>query len=60
MEDQISGKNQSCRKSELFGRPCSISILKDLMTQIISHSLNYNASYLIQEYFSETLKLSTD
>ena len=36
--DLISGGNQFCRKSELFGPPFYISILKVLRTQILCHS----------------------
>ena len=50
--DLISGGNQFCRKSELFGPPFCISILKVLQTQILRHSLDFNAFCMIQEYFS--------
>ena len=41
--DLISGGNQFCRKSALFGAPFCISILKVLQTQILCHSLDFNA-----------------
>ena len=50
--DLISGRNQFCRKSELFDPPFCISILKVLRTQILRHSLDMNAFWMIQEYFS--------
>ena len=57
--DLISGGNQFCRKSELFGPPFCISILKVLWTQIHRHSLDFNAFFMIQEYFSQSLEIST-
>ena len=51
--DLISWGNQFCRKSELFGPPFCISILKVLWTQILSHSLDFNAFCMIKEYFSQ-------
>ena len=45
--DLISGGNQFCRKSELFGPPFCISIFKVLCTQIFCHSLDFNAFCLI-------------
>ena len=59
-EDLISGGNQFCRKSELFGPPFCISILKVLWTQILRHSLDFNAFCMIQEYFSQSLEISTN
>ena len=41
--------NQFYRKSELFGPPFCISILKVLRSQIFRHSLDFNAFWLIQE-----------
>ena len=41
--DLISGGNQFCRMSELFGPPFCISILKVLWTQILRHALHFNA-----------------
>ena len=58
--DLISGGNQFCRKSELFGPPFCISILKVLWTQIHRHSLDFNAFFMIQEYFSQSLEISTN
>ena len=58
--DLISAGNQLCRKSELFGPPFCISILKVLWKQIQSHSLDYNAFYMTQEYFSRSLEISTN
>ena len=45
---------------ELFGPPFSILILKILWTQIHRHSLDFNAFYMIQECFSESLDISTN
>ena len=56
--DLISGGNQFCRKSELFGPPFCISILKVLSTQFLRHSLDFNAFCMIQEYFSLSLEIS--
>ena len=56
--DQISGGNQFCRKSELFGPPFCISILKVLRAQILRHSLDFNALCMIQEYFFQSLEIS--
>ena len=50
--DLISWGSHPCRKSELFGPPFSISILKVLWSKIIYHSLYFNAFCMIQEYFS--------
>ena len=47
--DLISAGNQFCRKSELFGLPFSIWILKVLWTQILPHLLDFNAFSMIQE-----------
>ena len=57
--DLVSGGNQFCRKSELFGPPFCISILKVLSTQFLRHSLDFNAFCMIQEYFSQSLEIST-
>ena len=56
--DLVSGGNQFCRKSELFGPPFCISILKVLSTQFLRHSLDFNAFCMIQEYFSQSLEIS--
>ena len=59
-KDLISGGNQFCRMSELFG-PCFWSwILKVLWTQIFRHSLDFNAFFMIQEYFSQSLEIFTN
>ena len=57
--DLISGGNQFCRKSELFGPPFCISILKILWTQIHRNSLDVNAFCMPEEYFSQSLEIST-
>ena len=46
--DVISRGNQFCRKSQLFGPPFCISILKNLTTQIFCHLLDFNAFCMIQ------------
>ena len=46
--DVISRGNQFCRKSQLFGPPFCISILKNLRTQIFCHLLDFNAFCMIQ------------
>ena len=58
--DLISWGNQFCRKSELFGPRFCISILKTFWTQILCHSLDFNAFYMIQEYFSQSFEISTN
>ena len=58
--DLISGGNQFCRKSELFGPTFGISILKVLSTQFLRHSLDFNAFCLIQEYFSQSFEICTN
>ena len=58
--DLISWGNQFCRMSELSGAPFCISILKVLWTQILCHSLDFNAFCMIQEYFSQSLEISTN
>ena len=58
--DLISGGIQFCRKSELFGPPFSISILKVFMTRILCHSLDFNAFCMIHEYFSQSLFIFTN
>ena len=59
-EHLISGWNQFCRKSELFGPPFCIWILKVLWTQIHHHSLDFNAFCMIREYFSQSLEISSN
>ena len=54
--DLISGGIQFCRKSELFGRPFCISILKVLWSQIHCHPLDINVFCMMQEYFLKVLK----
>ena len=58
--DLISGWNQFCRKSELFGPHFSISILKVLRTQILRHSLDFNEFCMIQKNFSQSLEIFTN
>ena len=59
--DLISGENRFCRKSELFGPPFCISFfLKVLWSQIHRHSLDFNAFCMIQEYFSQSVEISTN
>ena len=58
--DLISGGNQFCRKSELFGPPFCISNLKVFKTQILLHSLDFNVFCMILEYFSQILQISTN
>ena len=58
--DLISGGNQFCRMSELFGRPFCISILRILSTQFLRHPLDFNAFCMVQEYFSQSLEISTN
>ena len=57
--DLISGGNQFCRKSELFGPPFCISILKVLETKTLCHSLDFNAFCMIQEYLLQSFEIST-
>ena len=56
----ISGGNQFCRMSELFGSSFCISILKVLWTQMFRHSLDFNAFCTIQEYFCQSFEISTN
>ena len=58
--DLISGGNQFCRMSELFGPPFCISILKVLWTQIHRHSLDFNTFSMIEEYFFQSLEISSN
>ena len=55
----ISVGKKICRKSELFDPPFCISILKVLWTQILHHSLDFNGFLINQEYFSQSLQIST-
>ena len=59
MGDLICGGNQFCRKSELFVAVFCFWILKVVCTQIRCHSLDFNGLVMIQEYFSQSLELST-
>ena len=54
------GGNQFCRKSELFGPPFCISILKVLWTQNDHLSSDFNAFCMIQKYCSQSLAISTN
>ena len=47
--DLISGRNQFCWKSELFGPPFSISVLKVLSTKFLRHLLDFSACYMIKQ-----------
>ena len=58
--DLISGRNQFCSKSELFGPTFCISILKVLRTQILRDSLDFNPFCMIWEYRSQSLEISTN
>ena len=57
--DLISWGNQFCRNSEFFGPPFCISILKVWWAQIHRHSLDLNAFYVTEEYFPQSLEIST-
>ena len=48
--------DQFCRTVELFGPPFCISVLRIWRTQILVHSLDTNAFYFIQQYFSQLFK----
>ena len=56
--DLISGGNQFCRMSELFGPPFCISILKVLWTQILRHSLDFSPFCMNGEDFSWSPEIS--
>ena len=58
--DLIFGCNLFRRKSELFGQPFCSSILKVLLNQTICHSLDFNPLWMIPEYFSQSLEISTN
>ena len=45
--DLISWRNQCCRMPELFGPPSCISNLEVGRTQIVFHSLDFNAFYMM-------------
>ena len=54
----ISWGNQFCWKSELFGPPFCISILKVFWTQIHRLPLHLNAFFMTEEHFSQSLEIS--
>ena len=54
--DLISGGNQFCRMSELFGPSSCFSISKVFQTQILHHSLHFKVFCMIHECFSKVLK----
>ena len=58
--DLISGGNQFCRMSELFGSPFCISILKVLWTQILRHSLDFSPFCMNEEDFSQSPVISAN
>ena len=58
--DLISGGNQFCRMSELFGPPFCISILKVLWTLILCHALDLSPLCMNEEDFSESPEISTN
>ena len=53
-------RKQFCRKSRLFGAPFCISILRVLRTQVLRHSLDFSAFFMIQECFSQRVEISTN
>ena len=59
-EDLISGRNQFCRMSELFGTPFCISIFRVLWTQILRHSLDFSPFFMNEEDFSQSLEICTN
>ena len=56
----LSGENQFCRKSELFGPPFFISILKVWRIQILRQLLDFNAFCMIQQYFFQSPEISSN
>ena len=48
------------KTAELFGPSFCISVLKVSRTQILCHSLDFNAFCMIEEYFYETFKISAN
>ena len=50
----ISCGKQFFRKPDLFDCPFSISIIKVLGTEFLRHSLDFNAFWMIQAYFSQS------
>ena len=58
--DLISGGNEFCRMSDLFGPLFGISILKVLLTQILHHSLHFSVFCMIQEYSCKSPEICTN
>ena len=58
--DLISWGNQFCRTAELFGPLFCISILKIWEIQIIRHPVDFNAFYMIKQYFSQFFQISSN
>ena len=58
--DLISGRDQFCRKSELFDPPFCISILKISGTKILFHSLDFNAFFTAQKSFCQVSEISAN
>ena len=58
--DLISGGKEFCQKSEFFSPLFCISILIVLWTEILRHSLDSNTFHMIQEYFSQSVQISTN
>ena len=56
----FSGGNQFCRKSKIFGLSFCISILKLSSTDILRHSLDFNAFCLVQKKFYQTFEISSN
>ena len=56
----ISGRNQFWRKSEFFDPPFFISILKVLWIEFPLLWLDFNAFFMIQKYFSQSVEISTN
>ena len=57
--DLTSWGKQICKKSELFRNLFWISISVILWTKNLGHLLGSNTFRVIQEYFSESLKICT-
>ena len=55
----ISSGNRFWRESELFALPFCISILKVWWTQIHRRSSDLNAFCMMEDYFSQSLEIST-
>ena len=56
----ISGGNQFCRMSELFGPAFCISILKVLSNQILSRSLHFSLLCMNEAAFSQSPQISAN